>query len=118
MTNFGFGRLGVVNAYNIGFREARSAVGAADLLRNAVEYASVAEAVADCTLVVGTTAVRHRDVQHPVRQLENGGRLIRKRLATGRVALYSVQKSLAFRIKTSATATGSCEFPPMSKIFP
>jgi TrmH family RNA methyltransferase len=87
MTNFGFGRLGVVNAYNIGFREARSAVGAADLLRNAVEYASVAEAVADSTLVVGTTAVRHRDVQHPVRQLENGGRLIRKRLATGRVAL-------------------------------
>lgn len=87
MTNFGFGRLGVVNAYNIGFREARSAVGAAELLESAVEYLSVAEAVADCTLVVGTTAVRHRDVQHPVRQLENGGHLIRKRLATGRVAL-------------------------------
>ncbi len=87
MTNFGFEHLGVVNAYNIGFREARSAVGAADLLQNAVEYTSVAEAVADCTLVVGTTAVRHRDVQHPVRQLENGGRLIRKRLAAGRVAL-------------------------------
>lgn len=87
MTNFGFGQLGVVNAYNIGFREARSAVGAAGLLANAVEYKSVAEAVADCSLVVGTTAVRHRELQHPLRQLENGGRLIRKRLASSRVAL-------------------------------
>ena len=87
MTNFGFGQLGVVNAYNIGFREARSAVGAAGLLADAVEYKSVAEAVADCSLVVGTTAVRHRELQHPLRQLENGGRLIRKRLASSRVAL-------------------------------
>ena len=87
MTNLGFGQLGVVNAYNIGFREARSAVGAAGLLANAVEYKSVAEAVADCSLVVGTTAVRHRELQHPLRQLENGGRLIRKWLASSRVAL-------------------------------
>ncbi|GAC1433413.1 MAG: tRNA (cytosine(32)/uridine(32)-2'-O)-methyltransferase TrmJ [Terriglobales bacterium] len=87
MSNFGFQRLAVVNAYDIGFREARSAVGASDLLASAEECKTVAEAVADCSLVVGTTAVRHRDVQHPLRQLENGGRLIRKRLGTGRVAL-------------------------------
>lgn len=87
MSNFGFRRLAVVNAYDIGFREARSAVGASELLASAEEYKTVAEAVADCTLVVGTTAVRHRDVQHPLRQLENGGHLIRKRLASSPVAL-------------------------------
>ena len=57
MSNFGFPCLRVVNPYAVAFREARSAVGATELLANAEEYASVAEAVADCTLVVGTTAV-------------------------------------------------------------
>ncbi len=87
MSNFGFLQLRVVNPYHVAFREARSAVGAASVLTNAEEYKSVADAVADCTLVVGTTAVRHRDLHHPLRRLEAGGRLIRKELATGRVAL-------------------------------
>lgn len=87
MSNFGFLRLRVVNVYDVAYREARSAVGAASLLANAEECKSVAEAVADCTLVVGTTAVRHRELQHPLRRLEYGARLIRRELATGRVAL-------------------------------
>lgn len=88
MSNFGFLQLRVVNPYEVAFREARSAVGAAStVLAKAEEYKSVAEAVADCTLVVGTTAVRHRELHHPLRRLEYGGRLIRKELATGRVAL-------------------------------
>ena len=87
MSNFGFAHLRVVNPYDVAFREARSAVGAATLLANAAEYASVADAVADCTLVVGTTAVRHRELQHPLRRLEYGARLLRKQLVSGRVAL-------------------------------
>lgn len=87
MSNFGFLQLRVVNPYEVAFREAKSAVGGAAVLQNAEEYQSVAEAVADCTLVVGTTAVRHRELQHPLRRLEYGGRLIRKELASGRVAL-------------------------------
>ena len=87
MSNFGFSRLRVVNPYEAAFREARSAVGASELLANAEEYKTVAEAVADCTLVVGTTAVRHRELQHPLRRLEYGARLIRKKLAAGKVAL-------------------------------
>src|SRR5208283_277448 len=51
------------------------------------EYKNVAEAVADCTLVVGTTAVRHRELQHPLRRLEYGARLIRKHLGSSRAAL-------------------------------
>ncbi|MGA8311811.1 MAG: RNA methyltransferase, partial [Terriglobales bacterium] len=87
MSNFGFLRMGVVNPYEVAFRKAKSAVGAAALLEDAVEYKSVADAVADCTLVVGTTAVRHRELQHPLRRLEYGARLIRKRLQSSRVAL-------------------------------
>jgi TrmH family RNA methyltransferase len=87
MSNFGFRHLRVVNPYEASFREARSAVGASALLTSAEEHKTVAEAVADCTLVVGTTAVRHRELQHPLRRLEYGARLIRKQLASSRVAL-------------------------------
>src|SRR5271154_2491037 len=87
MSNFGFRHLRVVNPYEAAFREARSAVGASALLAGAEEYKTVAEAVADCTLVVGTTAVRHRELQHPLRRPEYGTRIIRKQLGSGRVAL-------------------------------
>jgi len=87
MSNFGFLHLRVVNPYEVAFREARSAVGASALLANAEQYKSVADAVADCTLVVGTTARRHRELHHPLRRLELGARLIRKQLAMSQVAL-------------------------------
>jgi len=87
MSNFGFFHLRVVNPYELAFREARSAVGAEPLLARAEEFKTVAEAVADCTLVIGTTAVGARQPQHPVRRLEQAARLVRKHLASGRVAL-------------------------------
>ena len=87
MSNFGVPHLRVVNPYKAAFREARSAVGASAILARAEEFETVAEAVADCTLVVGTTAVRHRELQHPLRRLEYGTRLIRKQLGSSRVAL-------------------------------
>lgn len=87
MSNFGFSHLRVVNPYEVAFREARSAVGAAELLRNAEEYGSVAEAVADCSLVVGTTAVRNRELQHRMLALPEGAGSVRKGLQSGRMAL-------------------------------
>jgi TrmH family RNA methyltransferase len=88
MSNFGAHHLRLVNPFTEGFREARSAVGASDLLSSAEEYRTVAEAVADCSLVVGTTAVRQRVLQQPVRRLdENSGGAIRQQLQTQRVAL-------------------------------
>jgi TrmH family RNA methyltransferase len=85
MSNFGFSDLRVVNPYEKAFREAKSAVGGAPVLANAREYASVAQAVADCNLVVGTTAVRDRELNHTVHRLETGTRLIKK--SRGAVAL-------------------------------
>src|SRR5215469_17701109 len=87
MSNFGFTKLRVVNPYEVAFREARSAVGAAELLKNAEEYGSVAEAVGDCALVVGTTAVRNRELHHQMNALPEGARMIRKKLGSGGVAL-------------------------------
>jgi tRNA/rRNA methyltransferase len=87
MSNFGFTRLRVVNPYDVAFREAKSAVGAAALLESAEEVRTVADAVADCTLVVGTTAVGHRELQHPLRRLEYGARLMRREMGAGNVAL-------------------------------
>jgi len=87
MSNFGVCRLRVVNPYDPAFREARSAVGASKVLTGAKVFSSVAEAVADCVLVVGTTAGRNRDLEHPLRRLEYGSRAIRKQVASGRVAL-------------------------------
>lgn len=78
MSNFGFLDLALVNPYQVAFREAKSAVGAGDLLQSAREYPSGAEAVADCSLVVGTTVASRRDLKHTVRRLEYGARLIRK----------------------------------------
>lgn len=87
MSNFGFDSLRVVNPYELAFREARSAVGAPHILAEAQEFSSVADAVADCTVVVGTTAIRHRELQHPLRDLATGGRLLRKQIASQRIAL-------------------------------
>jgi TrmH family RNA methyltransferase len=87
MLNFGFSRLRVVNPYPLAFREARSAVGASEVLRNAKEFNCVAEAVADCQLVIGTTAARNRQLRQPLRALPEAARSIRRRLGSSRIAL-------------------------------
>jgi tRNA/rRNA methyltransferase len=87
MRNFGFRRLRLVNPYDVAFQEARSAVHAQEILRDAQEFKTIAEATADCSLVVGTTSLGHRELLHPLRTLEYGGRLMRKQLASAPVAL-------------------------------
>ena len=87
MSNFGFLRLRVVNPYDVAFREARSAVGAAVVMKNAEEFSALAHAVGDCSLVVGTTTLRNRELHQPLYRLEEGVRRIRKALASHQVAL-------------------------------
>jgi TrmH family RNA methyltransferase len=87
MRNFGFRHLRLVNPYKVAYQEARSAVNAAEILKQAKEFPTLAEAIADCGLVVGTTSLGHRELQHPLRSLEYGGRLIRNQLASAKVAL-------------------------------
>lgn len=87
MSNFGFRHLRVVKPYAPAFREARSAVGASSILARAEKFKTVADAIADCTLVVGTSAIRTRHLHHTVRRSEDATRLIRRRLRSSSVAL-------------------------------
>ena len=87
MHGFGFADLRLVNDYSVGLETARSAVDASAILAQARQFASVPEAVADCSLVVGTTAVGERQHLHPLYTLPEGGVLLRSALVSARVAL-------------------------------
>jgi tRNA/rRNA methyltransferase len=88
LANFGFANLTVVAPYAPHWREARSAIGAPELLRNAKESATLAEAVAACTLVVGTGTITHRKPEQKVIPLPSLAPLLQQELDRGgRVAL-------------------------------
>jgi TrmH family RNA methyltransferase len=115
MSNFGFSHLRVVNPYPPAFREARSAVGAADILASAEQFNSVADAVADCTLVVATSAVGQRKVEHPLERLEQGARHIRKHLRTGEVALVFGSEKIGLTAKQMSHAHFLMRIPTFEK---
>jgi TrmH family RNA methyltransferase len=106
MSNFGFSHLRVVTPYEPAYREARSAIGASSVLARAEQYKTVAEAVADCALVIGTTAVRHRGLHHPLRRLEDGAKIIRKLRATDQFSAHKTHRrnSLGAKISQSRVA--------------
>jgi TrmH family RNA methyltransferase len=87
MSNFGFQNLRLVTPWEPSYLGARAAVGASQVLLHAEVFGSVAEAVADCSLVVGTSAVGERELHHPLRGLEQGAELMRQGLAAAPVAL-------------------------------
>jgi TrmH family RNA methyltransferase len=87
MLNFGVRELRLVTPYEASFREARSAVGAGAVLAAAREFSSVAEAVADCRLVIGSTAARRRELEQPLVGLEEAASPVQAALARGQVAL-------------------------------
>jgi tRNA/rRNA methyltransferase len=87
MQNFGVHELRLVAPYEAAFREARSGVGASAVLSDAREFPSVAEAVADCRPMIGTTAARRRELEQPLVALEQASTPIRAALTQGRVAL-------------------------------
>lgn len=113
MSNFGALHLRVVHPYEKAFREARSAVGATAVLRNARECDSLQEALEDCALVVGTTAIGHRDIKHPLRSLDKAGPLLRGRLRNQRIAiLFGSEKRIVQRgfklLPLAAAHSNSC----------
>jgi TrmH family RNA methyltransferase len=87
MSNFGALHLRVVKPYEKAYRESVSAVGASAVMKSAEEFATVPEAVVDCALVVGTTAVGNRDLRQPLIGLQEAAHLIRQRMRNSRVGL-------------------------------
>jgi TrmH family RNA methyltransferase len=80
MANFGFRRLSIVAPFAMNWMEAKSAVGAPDLLREAKVYETLAEAVAHCTLVFGTGSLDRRRPLQAVLELPKAAAQVRQAL--------------------------------------
>ncbi len=82
MQDFGFSDLRIANDFAAPFEaarldahleaqlEARSAVAAQHVMRSARRYDTLAAAIADCTLVVATTAIGERQLTQPILPLQ------------------------------------------------
>ncbi len=78
MANFGFEDLVVVRPYEPVWRETRSAVGAEAIIERARAVPDLAEAIADRTLVVGTTAGSRRNLDRELIPLNEFGEWLRQ----------------------------------------
>jgi len=79
LRDFGFGDLRIANDFAAPFEAAQleslsadnpAAVAAADVMQRARRFDTLAEAIADCHLVIGTTAVGERGLSRPVLPLQ------------------------------------------------
>jgi TrmH family RNA methyltransferase len=91
MANFGFRHLTIVAPFAHNWMEAKSAVGAPDLLREARVCDTLAEAVSHCTFVVGTGSLDRRRPEQAILTLPLAAEQIRRTIAeeatSNRVAL-------------------------------
>jgi tRNA C32,U32 (ribose-2'-O)-methylase TrmJ len=80
MQDFGFSDLRIVNDFAAPFEaaqlEAKSAVAAQHVMRNARRYDTLASAIADCTLIIATTAIGERQLKQPILPLQQTSPLI------------------------------------------
>lgn len=83
MANFGLSRLKVVAPYAPHWREAKSAVGAPEILKSATVTETIANAVRDCTLVAGTGTLRFRKPEQRVVLLPDLPAMVRDELNSG-----------------------------------
>lgn len=98
MSNFGFEHLRVVNPYDVAYREARSAIGASEILVRSEEFRNVADAIADCKLVIGTTTGKNRDLsEQSLVSLQDARRKIGKRKGPIALLFGSEKKGLSNR---------------------
>jgi tRNA/rRNA methyltransferase len=100
MQDFGFSDLRVVNEYAPPFEAAqmqshtvpladgrKAAVGAVEVLTNARRFDRLADAIADCALVAGTTAIGSRELTRSVASLSEAAPHVASGLAANKVAL-------------------------------
>jgi tRNA/rRNA methyltransferase len=87
MANFGFRELAVVAPYEPVWQETRSAVGAEDIIKSAREAGDLEEAIADRTLVVGTTSGSHRNLDRELMPLTKFPVWLRSQTQRRRAAL-------------------------------
>jgi TrmH family RNA methyltransferase len=83
--DFGFSDLRIVNDFAAPFDAAQlealqvdnpAAVAAGEIMRSARRYDTLAPAIADCTLIVATTAIGERQIRQPILPLQQAAPLI------------------------------------------
>ncbi len=82
MHDLGYSQLRIVNEFPVPFAAAKSAVDASQVLEAATEHTTLAAALADCTLVLGTTAVGDRVLEHPLYLLPQAASVVAAQLAS------------------------------------
>jgi len=91
MQDFGFSDLRIVNDFAAPFEaaqleaqqlEVKSAVAAQHVMHSARRYDTLAAAIADCTLIVATTAIGERQLKHPILPLQQAAPQILTALTT------------------------------------
>src|SRR5882672_7164628 len=87
MANFGHSELVVLDPYEPVWQETRSAPEAEAVVLAARAVASWEEAVADSTLVIGTSSLHYRHLEHDVLELPNLNRYLAAFPACERVTL-------------------------------
>jgi tRNA/rRNA methyltransferase len=94
MLNFGFSKLWLVNPWEKAFRDAKSAMGAADVLKQAQVVSDRAEALGDGRLVVATSAMQSRTADIVQRDLVPAALALRTHLdETPAALLFGPEKT-------------------------
>jgi tRNA/rRNA methyltransferase len=93
MANFGLDDLVVVKPYAPVWRETVSAVGAEKLVLDARAVSTLEEAAGDCDLVLGTTAVRDRNLSRPVVRLPDLAAFLAERRPERTAILFGNEKT-------------------------
>lgn len=114
LQDFGFSDLRVVNEFAPPFEaaqlEARSAVGAGEVMRAARLFSSLPEAIADCTLVAGTTAIGERGLRLPIHPLREAASTLLTHLTAPHSARQQTQgnesaNSIGQQLTSAASAS-------------
>jgi tRNA/rRNA methyltransferase len=91
MQDFGFSDLRIVNDFAAPFEAAQlealqldnpAAVAAQHVMQSARRYDTLAAAIADCTLIIATTAIGERQLKHPILPLQQAAPLILNTIST------------------------------------
>ena len=86
MANFGITDLRVVEPFAVAWREAVSAVGAEDIMQQAVQFDTLAQALADTSFSLASTALRNRYLEQEIITLPVLNERLKKAPA-GKIAL-------------------------------
>jgi TrmH family RNA methyltransferase len=93
LQDFGFSDLRIVNDFAAPFEaaqlEVKSAVAAQHVMHSARRFNHLADAIADCTLVVATTAIGEREIKHRILPLQQAAAVILSTLCAPPTAVSS-----------------------------